>query len=58
MTQQKISNESLSEVLVDWRTSYKYEIDGIIVINDKFIHERIKIQHMLSHLRWFYQTKL
>jgi len=30
----KISNESLSKVLVDWRTSYKYEIDGIIVIND------------------------
>jgi len=30
-----ITNESLSEVLVDWRSSYKYEIDGIIVINDK-----------------------
>ncbi len=34
-TTKKISNESLSEVLVDWRSSYKYEIDGIIVINDK-----------------------
>jgi DNA ligase (NAD+) len=30
-----ITNESLSKVLVDWRSSYKYEIDGIIVINDK-----------------------
>jgi NAD-dependent DNA ligase len=31
----EITNESLSEVLVDWRSSYKYEIDGIIVVNDK-----------------------
>ena len=30
-----ISNDSLSKVLVDWRSSYKYEMDGIIVINDK-----------------------
>jgi len=30
-----ISNESLSKVLVDWRSTYKYEMDGIIVINDK-----------------------
>jgi NAD-dependent DNA ligase/DNA polymerase/3'-5' exonuclease PolX len=35
LSTKKISNESLSKVLVDWRTSYKYEIDGIIVINDK-----------------------
>jgi len=34
-TTKNISNESLSKVLVDWRSSYKYEIDGIIVINDK-----------------------
>lgn len=31
----KLTNEALSKVLVDWRSSYKYEIDGIIVINDK-----------------------
>ena len=31
----KISNELLSEVLLDWREKYKYEIDGIIVTNDK-----------------------
>ena len=31
----KINNEYLSELLVDWRSTYKYEIDGIIVINDK-----------------------
>jgi len=30
-----ISNESLSELLVDWRNNYDYEIDGIIVSNDK-----------------------
>lgn len=31
----EISNEVLSELLLDWRESYKYEIDGIIVVNDK-----------------------
>lgn len=34
-TTKKITNESLSDILVDWRSSYKYEIDGIIVVNDK-----------------------
>ena len=30
-----ISNEFLSQVLVDWRKTYMYEIDGIIVTDDK-----------------------
>ena len=30
-----LSNESLSEVLVDWRESYEYVIDGVIVTHDK-----------------------
>jgi NAD-dependent DNA ligase len=34
-----ISNNFLSELLVEWREKYEYEIDGIIVVNDK-IHER------------------
>lgn len=34
-----ISNELLSQVLIDNRRIYKYEIDGIIVTNDK-IYER------------------
>jgi DNA ligase (NAD+) len=34
-----ISNEILSETLVDWRQNYIYEIDGVIVTDDK-IHER------------------
>jgi NAD-dependent DNA ligase len=29
-----LSNEMLSELLVDWRTNYTYEIDGVIVAND------------------------
>jgi DNA ligase (NAD+) len=29
-----LTNELLSELLVDWRTNYIYEIDGIIVTND------------------------
>ena len=34
-----ITNESLSEVLMDWRNNYEYEIDGIIVC-DNNIHAR------------------
>ena len=34
-TKRKITNEILSEILVSWRDSYKYEVDGIIVTNDK-----------------------
>ena len=30
-----ISNEMLSQLLVDWRNIYTYEIDGIIVTDDK-----------------------
>jgi len=35
----KISNELLSEKLLDWRHNYPYEIDGIIVADDK-LYER------------------
>jgi NAD-dependent DNA ligase len=35
-----LSNENLSETLVDWRTNYEYEIDGVIVTDDA-IHKRI-----------------
>jgi DNA ligase (NAD+) len=38
-TSSDISNEMLSEILVDWRETYRYEIDGIIVNDDK-IHPR------------------
>ena len=30
-----VSNEMLSELLVAWRDDYKYEIDGVICIDDK-----------------------
>jgi NAD-dependent DNA ligase len=30
-----LNNEILSKYLVDWRESYKYEIDGVIVVNDE-----------------------
>ena len=33
--EQSISNELLSQLLIDYRRIYKYEIDGIIVTNDK-----------------------
>jgi NAD-dependent DNA ligase len=34
-TNPELSNDSLSELLIDWRTNSKYEIDGIIVANDR-----------------------
>ena len=39
MDQSTLTNDNLSSVLVDWRTNYEYEIDGIIVADNK-IHER------------------
>jgi len=34
-----LSNEQLSELLIDWRTKYQYEIDGVIV-TDNNLHGR------------------
>ena len=34
-TKKDITNDLLSELLVDWRNNYDYEIDGIIVTDDK-----------------------
>ena len=34
-----LSNEELSEVLMDWRSHYQYEIDGVIVSDDN-LHAR------------------
>jgi NAD-dependent DNA ligase/DNA polymerase/3'-5' exonuclease PolX len=34
-TEQIITNKVLSEILVDWRTHYEYEIDGVIVTDDQ-----------------------
>jgi len=31
----ELSNERLSEILIQWRSDYAYEIDGIICIDDK-----------------------
>ena len=35
MLTREVTNAALSEILVDWRDSYTYEIDGIIVVDDK-----------------------
>jgi len=39
-TVDELSNEMLSQLLLDWRSSYEYEIDGVIVTDDK-IHTRV-----------------
>lgn len=31
-----LTNKKLSDILVDWRSNYLYEIDGVIVTNDAF----------------------
>ena len=41
MVKKEISNEILSEILLDWREKYMYEIDGVIVVNDE-IYSRPK----------------
>ena len=41
MLETSITNELLSETLLDWRSSYEYEIDGVIVCNDA-IYPRIE----------------
>ena len=38
-TKEDISNDMLSETLMDWRTNYDYEIDGVIVTDDR-VHVR------------------
>ena len=32
---EEISNDMLSEILLEWRDNYEYQIDGIIVVNDE-----------------------
>ena len=36
----QLNNELLSEILIDWRDTYPYEIDGVIVTNDDIYPER------------------
>ena len=40
ITLDKITNNKLSEILVKWRNSYKYEVDGIVV-SDNRIYPRL-----------------
>jgi len=40
ITAKKVSNEKLSEILVDWRETGEYEYDGIVVSNDK-VYSRV-----------------
>ena len=39
MAESAITNPALSETLISWRTSYEYEIDGVVVVNDA-LYER------------------
>jgi NAD-dependent DNA ligase len=39
-TVQTLSNEQLSDLLIDWRSNYEYEIDGVIV-TDNNLHARL-----------------
>jgi len=40
MISSQLTNELLSDTLINWRQSYPYEIDGIIVTNDETYPER------------------
>ena len=39
LTLENLTNDTLSNILQDWRSNYQYEIDGIIVVDDK-VHPR------------------
>ena len=39
--EKEISNDSLSTTLIGWRESYEFEIDGIIITNDKIYDRQI-----------------
>jgi DNA ligase (NAD+) len=39
---EKLSNEYLSNKLIDWRTNYAYEIDGVIVADDNIYKRKEK----------------
>jgi NAD-dependent DNA ligase len=39
LTLENLTNDTLSNILQDWRSNYEYEIDGIIVVDDK-VHPR------------------
>ena len=39
---QDMTNEKLSELLVDWRKNYKYENDGLVVVDNKIYPRRKK----------------
>ena len=41
ITKRDIDNEFLSNTLIDWRSNYSYEIDGVIVTDDK-AHPRVQ----------------
>jgi hypothetical protein len=57
-TENTLTNELLSETLVDWRKNYIYEIDGVIVTNDANILEKLEILSTHLRLKWFYLIKL
>ena len=40
-TRGALTNEILSEVLMDWRAHYEYEIDGVIVCDDSRVYSRV-----------------
>jgi NAD-dependent DNA ligase len=40
-----LTNEKLSETLIDWRQNYMYEIDGVIVTNDKICVRNTKLSN-------------
>ena len=45
----KLTNELLSDILIDWRKTYMYEIDGVIVTDDKiYSHKAGNPEHAFA----------
>ena len=46
---QDMTNEKLSELLVDWRKNYKYENDGLVVVDDNiYVRKRKNPKHAFA----------
>ena len=40
ISSKELTNEYLSQTLIEWRKNYVYEIDGVIVVDDKVYHRK------------------
>ena len=61
VSNENLTNELLSALLQDWRDDYKYEIDGVICIDDKlYPRKKGNPEHAFAGFRerWKFRWRL